>query len=390
MIGQDALDELKGKHKIEDVAGRYVRLRRSGVDRLVGPCPICGGRLASARFEVRTREQAWLCAVCPDGGDVIRLVQRVEGLEFREAIERLGGAPDTDPDQVQRLQDERDAKRAKREAIEERFREAKRKRLWKLWTATIPIAGTPVEAYLRNRGLELPPSTPGLRALPLADYFHGEVINPSGPPSPRVLARGWAMAAAFIRHDGKFGGLHLTHLDDSDPPGKITLADPETGEILQAKRMHGSKRGAHILVAPVSSGLPQCLVVGEGIETTLAVWTAHKRTGRPVDSVEWRAAGDLGNLAGRAAASVAHPTLTRPDGRPQRVPGPEPDPDDAGLAIPPTVNEIVLLGDGDSEPVLTRHAMVRAAARFRAPGRTIRCAFAPTGLDFNDLLRAGA
>ena len=125
------------------------------------------------------------------------------------------------------------------------------------------------------------------------------------------------------------------------------------------------------------------------LETTLAVWTAHGRTGRPLDGREWWAAGDLGNLAGRASASVAHPTLKRPDGRPQRVPGPDPDPDDAGLAIPQSVTEIVLLGDGDSEPVLTRYAMARAARRFRAPGRTIRCAFAPTGLDFNDLLRAG-
>ena len=388
MIGQAAIDEIKTRQPIEAVAGRYVRLRRSGPDKLVGPCPICGGRVTSARFEVRLREKAWVCAVCPDGGDVIRLVQRVDGCDFRTAIERLGGAPDSDPEQVRRLQDERETKRAKREAQEERYREATRQRLWKLWQATCPIAGTPVEAYLANRGLDLPATTPGLRALPSAFYCHGEVANPAGPPSARVLARGWAMAAAFIRPDGKFGGLHLTHLDSGDPPGKLAVADPDTGEILPAKKMHGSKRGAHILVAP-SEGPPRRLVVGEGIETTLAVWTAHGRTGRSLDGTEWWAAGDLGNLAGRAASSVAHPTLKRPDGRPQRVPGPDPNPDDVGLSIPASVSEIVLLGDGDSEPVLTRHAMTRAARRFRAPGRTIRCAFAPTGLDFNDLLRAG-
>ena len=388
MIGQDAIDGIKARQPIEAVAGRYVRLRRSGTDRLVGPCPVCGGRATSARFEVRLRDQAWVCAVCPDGGDVIRLVQRVDGCDFRAAIERLGGAPECDPEQVRRLQDEREVKRAKREAQEERYREATRTRLWKLWQATCPIAGTPVEAYLANRGLDLPATTPGLRALQSAVYCHGEVANPSGPPSGRVLARGWAMAAAFIRPDGKFGGLHLTHLDPGDPPGKLAVADPETGEILPAKKMHGSKRGAHILVAP-SDGPTRRLVVGEGIETALAVWTAHRRTGRALDGTEWWAAGDLGNLAGRAASSVAHPTLKRPDGRPQRVPGPDPNPDDVGLSIPASVSEIVLLGDGDSEPVLTRHAMTRAARRFRAPGRTIRCAFAPTGLDFNDLLRAG-
>ena len=388
MIAQDAIDGIKTRQPIEVVAGRYVRLRRSGPDRLVGPCPVCGGRVTSARFEVRLREQAWVCAVCPDGGDVIRLVQRVDGCDFRTAIQRLGGAPDSDPEQVRRLQDEREAKRAKREAVEERYREATRQRLWKLWQSTVAVAGTPVEAYLANRGLDLPPSTPGLRALPSVAYFHGEVANPSGAPSSRVLARGWAMAAAFIRPDGRFGGLHLTHLDAGNPPGKLAVADPDTGEILPAKKMHGSKRGAHIVVAPCE-GPPRCLVVGEGIETTLAVWTAHRRTGRVDHMTAWWAAGDLGNLAGRAASSVAHPALKRPDGRPLRVPGPDPNPDDAGLAIPQSVTAIVLLGDGDSEPVLTRHAMARAARRFRAPGRTIRCAFAPTGLDFNDLLRAG-
>ena len=389
MIGQDAIDDLKARHTIEDVAGRYVRLRRSGVDKLVGPCPICGGRVTSARFEVRLREQAWVCAVCPDGGDVIRLVQRVDGCDFRTAIERLGGAPDSDPEQVRRLQDEREAKRAKREAVEARYREQTRKRLWKLWQSTVAVAGTPVEAYLVGRGLDLPPSTPGLRALPDAAYFHGEITTRAGRPVPLVLTRSWAMVAAFVRPDGKFGGLHLTHLDDGDPPGKLAPVDPETGEILPAKKMRGSKRCAHILVAP-AAGPPRRLVVGEGIETTLAVWTAHRQTGRRVDDAEWWAAGDLGNMAGRAAASVAHPTLKRPDGRPHRVPGPVPDLDGDGMMIPPTIDEIVLLGDGDSEPVLTRNAMVRAAARFRAPGRTIRCAFAPTGLDFNDLLRASA
>jgi hypothetical protein len=388
VIGQDALDDLKARQPIEAVAGRYVRLRRSGVDKLVGPCPVCGGRATSARFEIRLRDQAWVCAVCPDGGDVIRLVQRVEGCDFRTAIERLGGAPDVDPEQVQRLQDERDAKRAQRDATEERYREATRTRLWKQWKAAGPVAGTPVEAYLRGRGLDLPASTPGLRALSAAAYCHGELTGPTGRQSARVLARGWAMAAAFIRADGTFGGLHLTHLDDGDPPAKLVAVDPDTGEILPAKKMHGSKRGAHILVAP-SDGPPRRLVVGEGIETTLAVWTAHLRTGRPLDATEWWAAGDLGNLAGRAVSTIAHPDIKRPDGRPHRVPGPDPDPDDAGLAIPDSVTEIVLLGDGDSEPVLTRHAMTRAARRFRRPGRTIRCAFAPTGLDFNDLLRAG-
>jgi hypothetical protein len=64
-----------------------------------------------------------------------------------------------------------------------------------------------------------------------------------------------------------------------------------------------------------------------------------------------------------------------------------PDPDDPGLAIPESVAELTLLGDGDSDPVLTQFAMTRAARRYARDGRTIRIAFAPAGQDFNDVLQ---
>ena len=94
-------------------------------------------------------------------------------------------------------------------------------------------------------------------------------------------------------------------------------------------------------------------------------------------------------LSGRAIETVAHPTLKRPDGRAQRVPGPMPDPDDAGLAIPEQVAELILLGDGDSDEVLTGHAMERAARRYTREGREIKIVMAPAGMDFNDLLING-
>ena len=72
-----------------------------------------------------------------------------------------------------------------------------------------------------------------------------------------------------------------------------------------------------------------------------------------------------------------------------RVPGPIPDPGDPGMKIPGSVEELILLGDGDSERVLTENAMVRAARRYHRPGRAIRIAFAPAGQDFNDVLRSG-
>jgi hypothetical protein len=112
--------------------------------------------------------------------------------------------------------------------------------------------------------------------------------------------------------------------------------------------------------------------------------------GRSIDDTAFWAAGDLGNLAGRPSRRSTHPTLKRPNGRAMSVPNDQPDPDDQGLTIPDSVEELILLGDGDSEPVLTRYAMTRAARRYARPGRVIRIPFAPAGLDFNDVLRGAA
>jgi len=393
------LDDIKARNSLADVAGGYVKLRRAG-GCLVGPCPICGGRATSQRFEILDNGESWVCAVCPDGGDVIRLVQLVDGCDFLGAIERLGGRATPDPEAAGKLFDERERKRLAREKTAVGYREAERKRLWHTWEAAVKdLAGTPVEAYLAGRGLQLPARCPGIRYLPSAPYFHGESVDERGRKSPIKIHSGPAMLAAFIRADGTFGGLHMTWLEDYGARlefvgakqqtlrlfRKIELTDPATGEILNAKKMRGSKTGAHIAIVKLPT--PRRLVIGEGIETVLAVWTAHQAAGRPISDMAFWAAGDLGNLAGRATKTINHPTLKRPNGRAMTVPDRYPDPDDQGLSIPDSVEELILLGDGDSEQLLTECAMERAARRYAKEGRRIRIAFAPAGRDFNDVLR---
>jgi hypothetical protein len=393
------LDDIKSRNPLADVAGGYIKLRRAG-GRLVGPCPICGGKTSSQRFEILDNGESWVCAVCPDGGDVIRMVQLVEGCDFLGAIERLGGRIAVDPDQAKKLFEERERKRLAREKTSAEYREAERKRLYRTWKSALPVTGTKVERYLAGRGLQLPPSCIGLRYLPSAPYWHGETIDSRGNKSPRQIHSGPAMLGAFIRPDGKFGGLHMTWLRDDDFSGqqvgqenrhgnvtKAEIIDPADGEVLNSKKMRGSKTGAYISIATTEDP-PRRLVIGEGIETVLAVWTAHQLAGRDVSDMAFWAAGDLGNLAGRATKTIPHPTLKRPNGRAMTVPDRYPDPDDKGLAIPDSVDELILLGDGDSEPLLTECAMERAARRYAKDGRTIRIAFAPAGKDFNDVLRS--
>src|SRR4051812_27676667 len=313
------LDDIKARNPLAELAGGYVKLRRVG-GRLVGPCPICGGRATSQRFEILDGGESWVCAVCPDGGDVIRLVQLVEGCDFLGAIERLGGRVAVDPEAAKRLFEERERKRLVREKQNAVYREAERKRLYRTWKSAVKdLRSTPVKAYLAGRGLQLPQACIGLRYLPSQPYWHGDVIDDRGRKSPRQIHAGPAMCGAFIRPDGTFGGLHLTWLTQDDVPAKAEIIDPDSGELLNAKKMRGSKTGAFISIL-VTGAPPRRLVIGEGIETVLAVWTAHHLAGRPIDDMAFWAAGDLGNLAGRATRTINHPTLKRPNGRPLTVP----------------------------------------------------------------------
>jgi hypothetical protein len=136
--------------------------------------------------------------------------------------------------------------------------------------------------------------------------------------------------------------------------------------------------------------VPLQLILGEGTETVLSVWWALKGTGRNLGATSFCSAVDLGNLGGPAVDLIAHPTLTTEIGRPRRVPGPIPDMDEPGIAVPASVTDVVLLGDGDSDRFITELAMIRASKRFARAGRTVRVAWATPGRDFNDMLREAA
>ena len=111
-ISEAALDDLRARNPIAEVVERLgITLRRSGRT-LVGACPSCGGdHRRSGRFEVKDLTR-WVCAVCQEGGDVIKLVERTQGVSFRAAVEWLGGAAEIDPEVAARAAAEIAARRA--------------------------------------------------------------------------------------------------------------------------------------------------------------------------------------------------------------------------------------------------------------------------------------
>ena len=372
------LEGLKARNPIFEIASRYVRLTRQGA-RFAGPCPICGGSARNRRFEVDPAKNLWVCAVCGDGGDVIRLIERVEGCDFKAALNRLGGAEPVDPMVAKRLAEERAARMAAQSEDAERHRLAEIRFAQDLWDRGRPLRGTASEQYLLARGLaQTSFQDARLRHIDDLPYFIDGKRRHVGP----------AMLAAITGARGRRGvtAIHMTWLDPSEPGVKARIYHPETGEMCPAKKVRGSKSGGQIylgstltekqLNGSAERPRPVNLVIGEGVETVLSV-----RTELPVYPAYWLSAIDLGNLGGPAAF-----TVPSGDGTRRRVPGPVPD-EGPAIAIPDSVGSILLLGDGDSDPLLTGNALKRAAQRWHALGRTILAAWAPRGKDFNDCLK---
>lgn len=386
--------DLKDRVDLADLAqGLGARLRQSG-GRWVGSCPICGGGRLATRFEIKAT--GWVCAVCEDGGDAISLVRKATGCDFGSAIERLGGPRVLSADEERKLAADRAEKERREKAQAESYRRSEIAACRRIWEMGSAPSAERLGRYHAARGLLLP-ATALIRQIDALAYFHGEEVDEQGRRQPRVLHRGPAQVAALIDNAGTFGGVHITWLR-ADWAGKAEIIDPETGELLPAKKMRGSKKGAHIVLrTPASAdverarreGWPIRLFMGEGIETVGQVGTSLKQTRRLQPCDMFWASGDLGNLGGAHVGTIAHPTLKTPKGRPQRVPGPDPDVDAAAIAIPEEVTHLCLLGDGDSDPFLTTTTMERARRRYARPGLAIGIAMAALGQDFNSMRVSG-
>jgi DNA primase len=144
-------DKLRSQVDIADVVGRYVELRRLGTN-LKGLCPFHNEKTPS--FTVSTSKQIFHCFGCHEGGDVIKFVQKVERLEWMDALRHLArengiALPEFSRDRADR--ETTDAQRDEREsaiaAVE--FAATFFQRHLKEQVA----AGGEIRAYLNRRGI---------------------------------------------------------------------------------------------------------------------------------------------------------------------------------------------------------------------------------------------
>jgi len=181
-----------------------------------------------------------------------------------------------------------------------------------------------VHTYLRSRGITL--SSPVLCFCPNAPH--------------RLGTRLPAMVAPIVDIDGQQIGTHLTYLR-ADGRGKANFANREF-----QRETRGETRGGVIRLAEHD---PDCeLVIGEGIETTLAAMQMFVLPG-------W-AAVYAGNLKDR-------------------------------LELPETVRRILIAADNDIAGINAAHG---ARRRWTAQGRSVRVVMPScVDTDFNDVLLRG-
>jgi phage/plasmid primase-like uncharacterized protein len=259
MIAERIIEQARSIRIEDECTRRNIKLR--GRNERYGPCPICGG---DDRFSINLKKQVFYCRHCDVGGDVIQLVQHIDGGSFAEAVELLTGeqarplacAPVT----------------AKKQSIADYEREQHDKAAW-LWSQRKPITGTIGERYLRARGITCPlPPTLAFLA-PYKPEHHPAMIAAFGlceEPEPGLIVPPRNVIA-----------VHLTLLEP-DGSGKANIE--------KKKIVIGSPGARPIVVAPPNDLLS--LAITEGIEDGLSVYQA---TGIGV----WvaRAAGSLPALA---------------------------------------------------------------------------------------------
>jgi DNA primase len=133
--------EIKSKLPVAELVGETVALKRAGTI-LKGLCPFHGEKTPS--FTVTPDRDTWHCFGCGEHGDIFTFVMRRDGLDFREALERL----------AERTGVELSARSAGEDRRRRRLREALEAAI--AWYREVLLQARQAErarAYLAERGL---------------------------------------------------------------------------------------------------------------------------------------------------------------------------------------------------------------------------------------------
>ncbi len=86
-INEEDLETVRERARIDDVVREFVALRPAGAGQLKGLCPFHDEKTPS--FNVTPAKGFFHCFGCGEGGDVIKFVQRINNMEFQDAVSWL-------------------------------------------------------------------------------------------------------------------------------------------------------------------------------------------------------------------------------------------------------------------------------------------------------------
>ncbi|MCG7985040.1 MAG: toprim domain-containing protein [Candidatus Thiodiazotropha lotti] len=273
-----------------------------------GPCPLCGGK-DRYRFIDKNGKGTWICSTCtPESEDGMSLLMAITGKSFKDLAADLEGFLGTVKTETQKEKPD------------------PRVKLNKIAKQTSELTGTdPVSIYLLNRGIKITPSS--VRHAEL-DYYH----------EGKSIGRYSVMVSRISTPGGKRVSFHLTYLRNGN---KANV--PSAKKIMPP---YGTVKGAGVYLGRIASHM----IIGEGIETTLAGMQMH----------------NLSGIAAISASGMEH------------------------LQLPESVNEITILADNDL-------SFTGQAAAYALAKRTIRNGKAArvivperAGTDYADLLQGAA
>jgi phage/plasmid primase-like uncharacterized protein len=225
-------------------------LKRYGRE-FVGPCPVCGG---TDRFAVNVGKQLWNCRGCAKGGDLIALVQHIDGVDFLTAFETLTGNTVAQRRVANlRLFSPQTPSDDERRGLEYAGR---------IWDQTSELTPEAV-AYFANRKIDITavPNHGGLR-------FHARCPWENGT-KPCIIGQYTTAISSEPR------GIWRRPIDGGKP------------------KAIGPTAGCVIRLWP-NDAVEQGLVIGEGVETTLAASSIQYK--RALLQPAW-ATGSAGNMA---------------------------------------------------------------------------------------------
>lgn len=174
-----------------------------------GPCPICGGE---DRFYLRVKEQRWFCRRCREqGGDVLDLIQAVQGADLARAIEILGAG------KFARMEPKLESRKAVEKARHPAWESYATKEVETAHACLLGPEGVEGREYLKSRGI-------GNASL-CCTYRLG--FNPAqgygwDPKEKRYTEQRPAIVIPWLNSDGTVRGLRYRFTDDAAKSRRVS------------------------------------------------------------------------------------------------------------------------------------------------------------------------